>query len=245
MTVFCTAFYLTVIWKTAELVDHINDQLVATRGLEINFLQNLMELMQDFRLYLSAALLLMVFLFAVLLWGILRGSLRKGVLQGKQTGQVVTNKKSAAKAVAKSTEEKERLAAAQREKALEDQKRSLLLFSMLQREGRLMDFFSEDLAQYDDAQIGAAVRGVQDACKKIVEKHLKPRAVMDAAEGDTVTVPPGFDPAAVKLSGRVTGDPPFEGVLRHHGWKAGKFDLPTVSGAGDPRIISPAEVEIL
>ncbi len=240
MAALCAGFYFTVIWKTMQLVDRINDQLVATRGLNLEFLESLVGLMQDYRLYLSIAIPVIVLLFAVLLWATLRRSLHKSARQVKIPGRAVQD----AKAGARTAEDKERLAALEREKALEDQKRALLLFSMFQREGRLMDFFSEDLAQYDDAQIGAAVRGVQEACRKIVEKHLKPQAVLNAAEGDTVTVPPGFDPAAIKLSGHVAGDPPFKGVLRHHGWKAGRFELPTVGAAGDPAIIAPAEVEI-
>ena len=38
------------------------------------------------------------------------------------------------------------------------------LFSVLQREGRLLDFLQEDLSAFDDAQIGAAVRSVHAHC---------------------------------------------------------------------------------
>ncbi|MBS3731400.1 MAG: DUF2760 domain-containing protein, partial [Desulfobacterales bacterium] len=47
-----------------------------------------------------------------------------------------------------------------------------------------------------------------------------------------------------KLTGNVTGEPPFTGILRHKGWRAGKLELPVLSSTGDPRIIAPAEVEI-
>lgn len=135
-------------------------------------------------------------------------------------------------------------AKARAEKRVKDQRLFLHLISLLQREGRLIDFFAEDLSAFDDAQIGAAVREIHATCRKIVEKSLSLKPVIDHIEGETVTVDADFDPGAVKLVGNVTGDPPFSGVLRHRGWQAGKTDVPTLSGSQDPGIIAPAEVEI-
>jgi hypothetical protein len=120
----------------------------------------------------------------------------------------------------------------------------LHLLALLQREGRLMDFFAEDLSLYEDAQIGAAVRGIQDGCKNSLKKHIQPRPVMDQNEGDFITVPADFDPNAIKLTGNVTGEPPFRGILRHCGWRAGRVELPTLTPVRDSSIIAPAEVEI-
>jgi len=119
------------------------------------------------------------------------------------------------------------------------------LLSVLQREGRLLDFFGEELGQYEDVQIGAAVRSIHEQCKKSVAKYINPKAVIDKTEGDQITVESGFDASAIKLTGNVTGDPPFKGILRHKGWKASKIDLPTLSVIKDSSIISPAEVEII
>ncbi len=126
----------------------------------------------------------------------------------------------------------------------EDMRRAIHLLSLLQREGRLLDFLEEDLGAYDDARIGAAVRNIQESCKKTLDKYLAPKAVMDQEEGDTVTIPEGFDAAVIKLTGNVAGEPPFEGVLQHRGWKITRFDLPTLSGTQDPHVIAPSEVEI-
>ena len=98
--------------------------------------------------------------------------------------------------------------------------------------------------QYEDDQIGAAVRSIQDDCKKAGKKYINPVPVIDKEEGDTVTIEPGFDMDAVALVGNVTGEPPFEGVLRHPGWKAAKKELPKLSDIQDPGIMVPAEVEI-
>ena len=121
----------------------------------------------------------------------------------------------------------------------------LHLLSVLQREGRLLDFLTENLSPYEDAQIGAAVRSIHENCKKCLEKNLSLQFVIEKNEGEPLTVPTDFDSSAIKLTGNVTGDPPFSGTLRHRGWKAGKLELPVLTGSGDPRIIAPAEVEIM
>ena len=147
--------------------------------------------------------------------------------------------------VAKKTVTTSESAEAREEKRVKDQRLFLHLISLLQREGRLIDFFAEDLSSFDDAQIGAAVREIHATCRKVVEKSLSLKPVIDNIEGETVSVDQGFDPTAIKLIGNVTGKPPFSGVLRHRGWQAGKAEVPTLSGSQDPTIIAPAEVEIL
>ena len=107
-----------------------------------------------------------------------------------------------------------------------------------------MDFFSENLELYDDAQIGAAVRSIHESCNKIMKKYLNLLAIIDKNEGEEVIVEPGFNPNTIKLTGNVTGEPPFNGILRHSGWKASKSDLPVLSDTKDSTVIAPAEVEI-
>jgi hypothetical protein len=115
---------------------------------------------------------------------------------------------------------------------------------LLQREGRLLDFLNEDLSHYTDDQIGAAVRSIQEDCKKAVRKYMDPRPVLDQAEGDAITIAPGFDPDSILLVGNVTGTPPFEGILQHRGWRAGKKEIPRLTDVRDPAVIMPAEVRI-
>ena len=173
------------------------------------------------------------FIFFILSWAIARG-LTASVIKSIQ--QPVRKKQPSEKATSPE---------ARKEKENQDKRLFVHLMTVLQREGRLMDFFSEDLTVYEDAQIGAAVRNIQENCKKVVDKYLAPQAVVSEAEGEQITIYKGFDPNTVRLTGNVTGDPPFAGVVRHRGWKAEKVDLPTLSGAQDPGVIAPAEVEIL
>ena len=126
----------------------------------------------------------------------------------------------------------------------DDQRRALHLLCLLQREGRLVDFLEEDLKPYDDAQIGAAVRSIQESCQKSLSDYLALTAVIDQEEGETVTIQAGFDANAIKLTGNITGEPPFTGILQHRGWKISKFTLPALSGTQNPNIVAPAEVEI-
>ncbi len=122
---------------------------------------------------------------------------------------------------------------------------AIQMLAILQREGRLIDFLQEDLSAYEDAQIGAAVRSIHQNCKKNLEAHMELKPIIDEEEGSRVTVPQNFDPNAIRLTGNVTGAPPFNGALRHRGWRAEKVSLPiTPKKDKDHWIIAPAEVEI-
>ncbi|MBW1835254.1 MAG: DUF2760 domain-containing protein [Deltaproteobacteria bacterium] len=75
-----------------------------------------------------------------------------------------------------------------KEKKNNDRRLFLHLLSVFQREGRLMDFFSEDLNHYEDSQIGAAVRNIHESCKKVVDKAISPESVISEKEGDQITI---------------------------------------------------------
>ena len=121
---------------------------------------------------------------------------------------------------------------------------ALQLLALLQREGRLVDFLHEDISGYEDADIGAAVRDIHKGCRKVLLEHFAVEPVLDAAENEAVTVDTGFDPARIRLVGNVSGEPPFKGTLRHHGWRAAKVTLPVLSDGMDATIVAPAEVEL-
>jgi hypothetical protein len=121
---------------------------------------------------------------------------------------------------------------------------ALALLALLQREGRLVDFLREDLDDYDDEDIGASVRDIHRGCRKVLDEHLDLEPVMPGEEDEDVNVPKGFDPGEIRLVGDVAGDPPFKGVMRHHGWRVTKAKLPTLSDGVDRHVLAPAEVEI-
>src|SRR5262249_28726041 len=87
------------------------------------------------------------------------------------------------------------------ERALESADRAVQMLALLQRDGRLIDFITEDIAPYQDAQVGAAARDVHESCRKAIDHYLTLEPVIASEEGQPVTVEPGFDPAAIKLIG--------------------------------------------
>ncbi|MBF0552534.1 MAG: DUF2760 domain-containing protein [Deltaproteobacteria bacterium] len=126
----------------------------------------------------------------------------------------------------------------------DDWRRSLQILSLLQREGRFVDFLNEDLENYDDAQIGAAVRSIHENCRQVLNKCVTLVSVINQEEGEEVTVPLGFDAGSINLTGNIPNQPPFRGILQHRGWRVSRLELPSLSGTTDPGIIAPAEVEI-
>jgi hypothetical protein len=122
---------------------------------------------------------------------------------------------------------------------------AIQLLSILQRQGRLIDFLQEDLSLYADEQIGAAVRSIHAASKQALTEVVKLEPIFREAEGTEVTVPPGFDPRQVRLTGNVVGNPPFRGELRHRGWRVAQIDLPTLVHSQEKEmVVAAAEVEV-
>lgn len=76
-------------------------------------------------------------------------------------------------------------------------------------------------------------------------EHVTLQPIYEEAENNEVTVPADFDARAVRLTGNVTGDPPFKGALRHRGWRVTRVDLPlAVTEEKKDWIVAPAEVEV-
>jgi len=121
--------------------------------------------------------------------------------------------------------------------------RAVQLLALFQRDGRLVDFLMEDLAAYPDAQVGAAARDVHGGCRAALTRYLSLEPVMDDDEGQAVTVERSADPASVKVTGPIAGDPPYRGVLRHRGWQVSRTELPPLPATGRA-IVAPAEVEV-
>ncbi len=121
---------------------------------------------------------------------------------------------------------------------------ALTALALLQREGRLIDFLQEDVAAFSDAEVGAAARVVHAGSRKVLAQYLTLEPVLKEADGESVTVRPGFDAQRIRLTGNIAGQPPFRGTLKHHGWVATDSRFPAVAETLDPRIIAPAEVEL-
>ncbi len=120
----------------------------------------------------------------------------------------------------------------------------LRLLALLQGEGRLLDFVLEDVAAATDDQVGAGVRELHRKWQQVIKEHLTLEPVIPGEEEQTVEVPAGFDPSAIRLTGNVTGNPPFRGVLKHHGWRVKAYKLPAPPAGQDDLVVAVAEVEL-
>ncbi|MYZ54097.1 DUF2760 domain-containing protein [Malikia spinosa] len=121
---------------------------------------------------------------------------------------------------------------------------ALQLLGLLQREARFIDFVQEDVQAYGDAEIGAAARVVHEGCRKVLREHFTFEPVRAEAEGSRLTLQPGFDAAAVRVTGHVVGQPPFTGTLGHRGWRATETHLPKLGQGHDASVLAQAEVEL-
>ena len=115
---------------------------------------------------------------------------------------------------------------------------------LLQSEGRLLDFLSEDIDGYPDADVGAAVRDIHRGLRKALADHLPVEPLRSEDEDSPITVPAGFNPHEFRLVGNVVGEAPFSGTLKHKGWKVTKVNLPRVPPNEARLVVVPAEVEV-
>ena len=118
------------------------------------------------------------------------------------------------------------------------------MLGLLQREGRLLDFLQEDIAQVSDGDLGGAARVVHDGCRRVLKQYLPLSPVMNEAEGAQVSLSPGFDASRFRLTGNVTGTGPWKGALKHHGWVVTAVSLPAVPSTVDVTVVAPAEIEL-
>jgi hypothetical protein len=122
---------------------------------------------------------------------------------------------------------------------------AVTLLASLQREARFVDLVQEPLADYSDEQIGAAARDVLHRCAEVLGRMFDLRPVVAEPENAQVETPAHLGAGRFRLTGNVTGQPPFRGRLVHHGWEAAKCELPQWSGDADAaRVVAPAEVEL-
>ena len=135
--------------------------------------------------------------------------------------------------------EQEQEAAARAEKG-----QSVQLLTLLQREGRFVDFLEQDVTKFTDEEVGAAARIVHEGCRKVLHRVTTVSPIRTENEGARVVIEAGFSPTEITLVGNVQGAAPYRGTLRHRGWRVGELNLPETVKGHDLRVLAPAEVEI-
>ncbi|MGZ0707435.1 DUF2760 domain-containing protein [Coraliomargarita sp. W4R53] len=122
------------------------------------------------------------------------------------------------------------------------------LLTLLQEKGRFLDFVMDDIKSYPDAQIAAAARFVHQGCQQVMKHNFTIEPVATVVENQAITLEPAFDRNEYRLTGKVDGEPPYSGVLKHKGWKTTSVSLPKVLGARanatGTHLLVAAEVEV-
>lgn len=128
-----------------------------------------------------------------------------------------------------------------------EQKPALMLLTLFQEKGRLVDFLMEDVDQYPNEKVGAAARVVHQGCREVLQSVFNPAPVSDMKEKSPITLDEQYASEEYELSGSVGEKPPFSGKLLHRGWRAQCMKLPShtsESGRSDSLVIVPAKVEV-
>jgi len=123
---------------------------------------------------------------------------------------------------------------------------AVTLLSALQREARLIDLIQEDLANFSDAQVGAAARPCLTQCASTLARLFDLKPVDDSGEGSTVELDAENSIARYQWLGEggQNDQTTTFGKLIHQGWQATKVELPQWTGRdADAPIIAPAQVQ--
>jgi hypothetical protein len=78
----------------------------------------------------------------------------------------------------------------------------------------------------------------------VLHAHATVAPVREEEEEARIEVADGVDDGRVKLTGDVSGEPPYRGVLRHRGWRVDELSLPKPVSGHDVHVVAPAEVEL-
>lgn len=121
---------------------------------------------------------------------------------------------------------------------------ALTLLATLQREGRLIDFLKEPLADYSAEQIRGVVLDVHRDCGAVLERLFAVRPATEQAEGETIELPAGYDAGKFRLLGEANPTGPQRATIVHPGWQATRCEVPVWTGAAPSALIlAPVEVE--
>ena len=125
-----------------------------------------------------------------------------------------------------------------------NQDSALQLISLLQKEGRLVDFINEDINSFADEQVAAAARVVHQGVKKALAEHVSFAPVSETPEGESITLGADYNRSQWQLTGNVAGQPPFTGTVIHKGWQVTEMKLPAVVEGTNLKVVAAAEVEL-
>jgi len=120
------------------------------------------------------------------------------------------------------------------------------LLCLLQQKGRLVDFLMDDISGANAEDLSAAARVVHQGCREVFKDYCAFAPVRTEKEDSLVRIAADADMNEYKLLGDADGKPPYQGKLRHAGWKLTKLSLPRIKARknGEWPPIQPAEVDV-
>jgi hypothetical protein len=79
-----------------------------------------------------------------------------------------------------------------------------------------------------------------------LNEHFKISPISDAEDRSQITLPADYAADEYRLTGKISGNPPFKGTLLHKGWKADSVKLPRIVNTNENCLpsIAPAQVEV-
>ncbi len=118
---------------------------------------------------------------------------------------------------------------------------AIALLGVLQREARFVDLVKENLAQFSDAQIGAAARPCLQQCASALDRMVGLVPIESSPDGSIVSVAESASAAHYQWIGEGES---ASGKLVHHGWTASKVELPHWTGNRvDAMVVAPAQIK--
>jgi hypothetical protein len=119
---------------------------------------------------------------------------------------------------------------------------ALTLLAVLQREARFIDLVQEPLANYSDAQVGAAARDVIQQTHKVLQRMFDIHPLSAVAEGTLIDLPKDVSSSRWKPIGEAAQKNRV--TIVHPGWIATASSIPVWTGTKeDAGILMPTEIE--
>ncbi|MDY0132754.1 MAG: DUF2760 domain-containing protein [Desulforegulaceae bacterium] len=215
-------YYSSIIFDKASAIDA---QSIDSQAYQ-EFFYSIINLEDPISFFIIPFAGIVVLIFTFISWIILRAFVKKTISLIPSQTEISTPKQSS-----KIDPELEK-------------RKFLHILSVLQEEGRFLDFLNENLSDYNDDDIGAAVRSIHKGCKDALSKYLELKPLLDNEESSEIEIEESFNPDKIRLTGNVVGNPPFKGIVRHRGWKVENINLPDLKKIEDASFLVPAEIEI-
>jgi hypothetical protein len=133
---------------------------------------------------------------------------------------------------------------------------TLVLLSLFQEKGRLIDFIQRDIATFSDEEVGRVARFVHQGVNSVFRDCISVEPLASQLEGELVVLEKGYDPAVFAIlrdpspgeqSSSDSDAPPYSGKVVHRGWKIKSINIPKLIANQDEAgvaVIAPVLIKV-